>query len=706
MATDKQRLEQIALQQLRRGELEKALGSYKRVLKADPRDRRIRMAVADLYIRLNEHQVAEKHYRYVAESLRKDGQDRAAIPVYQQLIKLNRADPELLERLGDSYLAADQEPEARQRYAQAAEIAERSRPDLAQGILDKLIKMSPGDTPLKVRRAELLEAANWSEKASDAWKDLAQESLRLGRPDDQARFLERALDLREEPDVLLTAAEARLKMNDPRRALKHLRAGRVPQPSGKFVAVLAEAVQAVGRTAEAGQLWTEAARRFGQEGLIEQQAAALRSAGRFVALNQAQSAILTALDQTIAQRKLRLDALSWAQPVNDRQAEVIVRAQVQVEYGFPQRARRTLLRAKDVRNDLPIQALLVEVIADTSPRSALRELSRIVPPDDNAREQIELRARLLRAGQPSANGDPPSETEAELDAEELVEGGEPVDDADMLFTIGATDEDDDDFIFPDEDDEEAPSFLDMPTNPGGHPPQPDPMPSAGTPAASPHEQRGDELAEMGDIASAIAAYREALNARPDDDGLLMKIGELIAARASASAPKPPPPPEPFAESGGVSFQDAFDSGGVFGEFSFDDLGEEPEPEPEPAELPEVIALREARGWVSVGMYTEAAALLKGRTDVPALVLAARIRLEIGNLREARDAVRQAIKGVPPKGETYLEALWILCEIYTRAKKPTAALKWVDEIQSADPTWRGGQLADRRAGLELMARDEL
>lgn len=672
MASKRQRLEQTALRYLQRGELENALATYRQVYQMARGDRRIQMAIADLHMRLNEPDEAFSQYRRVAYALRKDGQDRAAIPVFQQLLKLRSNDPNLMLHLGECYLAADQPTEARACFEETLRLSEQTQPELAQGVFEHLIRMSPGEMPLKIRRAEMLEAANWAERAVAAWKALSEESARLGRPDDQARFLERALTLRQDPQTLLLAAEARLKIKDPRRALGHLRAGRVPQPSARYIAVLAEAVETVGRTPEAGQLWAEAARRFEQEGALESQADALRAAARLGRLNADQSAALRKLDDAIAQRNLRLDEQAWAQPTTEREARVVIRAQVQAAYGFRGRARKTLLAAADVRDHLPVKVALAEVLATQNARAALRELSRIAPPTPEARQQITLRMKLLQGIDPVETG---ADEVDEMDDEPLVEGGEPVDDAYLLVADAPTFNDEEDtFQF---HEGELDAFLDMPTNPGrSAPPKPAP-PKNTPPPVKPSE--GSQFEQDGDLMSRLAE----------------------PAPQQTASPTPNDAPAPA-----VSFQEVFSGGGVFDEFSLDDLVEEEEEEDPLEAVFEDTALREARGWVSVGMFREAAALLKGRSDAPAMVLVGRIRMEVGDLRGARDAAKGAMKLSSSPGEDYLEALWVLVEIYTRAKKPEAALKHLARIEDADPTWRARQIGDRRQGLELMARDAL
>ena len=69
MAIDRNLLEQEALALLNRGQVEKALNRYQALLRADPRDRRIRQKVAELLLRMGRRGEGERLLREVADSL-------------------------------------------------------------------------------------------------------------------------------------------------------------------------------------------------------------------------------------------------------------------------------------------------------------------------------------------------------------------------------------------------------------------------------------------------------------------------------------------------------------------------------------------------------------------------------------------------------------------------------------------------------------
>ena len=664
MAVDRNKLEQQAMRQLQKGQIEQALSSYQQLLRLDPRSRRVRKTVAELHLRLGQNKDAERRFLEIVESLRKDGKERSAIPIYQQLLRLRPKDHEIVDELGDCYRTSSFPTDARKCYEKAVEMTARNKPDKAQEIQLKLVALSPGEFPLRIRHAELLEASNWSERAFFAWVALGKESRRVGRPDEQARFLERAMTLREDWNVLVDAAEARIRMGDPRQGLVHLQKAHAEQQTVRVLALLAEGLQALDQKPKARQLWLQAARLYKEAGEIDRHVRALRGAlecsGGQDPTIQAE---LKEADEVLALRSLRLWEQDWVQPNNQRQVEVVIKAKVEADYGFKDRARQTLEAASDIRKALSARIALAEILVDLGElEAALEELAQVTAPDAAATQQLHLRQQILRGEKPmSKAGD-------ELNGDDLI-------DDDLI-------DDDDDLI--DDDDE----LLDDSTDDDDG-------------VAAAHEAEGDRLAIAGRVKEAVAAYRTAIDADPTNDSLLVKLGEMMARLDD----------EPD-DASSDDFSFSFSQGGTFAEISPDDIEDDPEGgfgdgfddgfdddfDDEPAEDE---ALSEARARISVGMFREAVPFLKGRQDLPARTLVAQIQIGVGDLRGARNVLRSAL-GQSARGEQgYQEAIWTLADLYTQAKKPDAGLKMLDELQEADPSWRKRDCKARRRGLELM-----
>lgn len=659
-------IEQEAMQFLQRGSSEKALERYLVILRHEPKDRRIRQKVAELSLALGKKPEAIRHFTDVARSLKTSGQERAAISIYNQIVELSPQDNEIRSELAECLEAAGRRPEARKVWEDAFATTDRREAKKAIEFARRVARLAPGEVPMQVRVAELLEGNRQEAEAFEAWKALGDEARRFGRSDDRARFFERALKLRSSDAAsLLSAAEARLLLGEARAALAHLQLayGQDPRSIG-VLTLLGKALATLDQKDKARKVWLQAARRLEETGDRAAQVEALQSA---LDCGPDDAEIRAQLDKVAAEarrQKMRLTERPWAQPVGEAEIQVVVRALVLQRYGFLDRALAAVREAPDgVRDGVACQVLLGEL--------------------------------LIAAGEVQEGGQ-------RLRALRLSGGAAAVDLADRLAVLGLPPQD-----LPREDTEEA--ILDDDTD-GTSPSVSDaslgvvrstesrPRPSpAVAPAASGPEADGDRLASEGRLAEAISAYRRALSQDPSNTEVLLKIGELMNSQRTAEpsvAPRAVEPPvrdEPKASSNSnermqnVSF--SMDAGP--GEGDGIDLDSD------------VDVIGDARAMVCVGLFDEAIDLLRGNDDVESLVVQALAARGQGRPDNVIGRLERAVQAGSESHPAYVEALWELSGAYLVRKKVGNAERLLDEIERLDPLWRPQEMASRRRGIELL-----
>lgn len=571
MSIDRQRLEQEALQFIQKGQNEKALERYVTLLKAEPRDVRLRQQVADLYLKLGKIPEGDKHLRELAKQLRTGGKERMAIGVYKQIIKLKPDDAPLYGEMGDCYAAASLPQDAKASWTRAIELLSRGRPDQAIIYVEKLIRLEPGELSLKVKVAELCEAANWGERASQEWRRLAQEARRLGRIEDRARFAENALKRRpDDVDALAEAADARNAMGEYDAALKHLQRGIGHAPHDRrMLGALGEALDGLGARDKSRAVWRELARVAWDAGDAAGRAEAL---GKAVAAGETDPGVLAELGeaQQLAERAaLRLTDQEWAMPTGEAEGRAWVRARTLARYGFAERARVEVER-QNLRS-LAMLVLLAELRAEVGDnKGAAQVLRGLSVPRADAQQQLGVRISVLEGKLAEAlAAAPPAPAAAEddelLDDEPtggLIEDDELVDDelvddeptgggiaAPALAPLGAApapsgapslDEDDAAWSFLDEpapappaDDFDASFFADVLAPAPAAAPAPAPAGRA-APASAPRSALGTALPAAALDALAllrVGAVEAAGRAARGDRGL---HGERLLARALAA----------------------------------------------------------------------------------------------------------------------------------------------------------------------------
>lgn len=480
---DRNQLEQDALQQIGRGNLEGGLRSYQAILKLDPRDRRIRQKLGELLVRMNRLGEAERQFREVADALVREGNHRGAVAVYKQLVTLRPDDPALQYDLGDAYVNSGYPNDARQHFdAAMRQWLSGANTVNAAKAAKRLADLSPGDPTLKLRVCELLEAGGETRAAVTLYQEVIEEYRRRGRPDEVGRVAELALKLvPEDVGLLLDAAAARVEGHDWRRALAHLQIAFQRMPTDRRVLdLLAQAFVGGGQTEKALRVLGELARVCAETGDSSGEAEALRRAVAIAPDDPALRQRLADVEARVTRLERRLTSLVLSQPADEEELRALVRAEVYQRYGFPERADAVLREALERRGDsLPLLAGLAEAwVASGKVDEAVRIMERL----------------STRAG---------AERDAVLDRIVVVRGGSAAsDDVDVAEL---------------------------------------------TPEDETAEERGDRLAAAGDLQGAMLAWREALSEDPMNEAVLGKIASLRTRARAASPPEERPDEGTFAE---------------------------------------------------------------------------------------------------------------------------------------------------------------
>jgi tetratricopeptide (TPR) repeat protein len=200
-----------------------------------------------------------------------------------------------------------------------------------------------------------------------------------------------------------------------------------------------------------------------------------------------------------------------------------------------------------------------------------------------------------------------------------------------------------------------------------------------SPADGDQESEGDRLAAAGDTDGAIAAYQQALDSDPTNEGVLMKLGELFAAGAGDS-----PPVEP-----------------VESMTSFGDL--QPKPSASAAPMGPGIELDDGyvliRGQIMIGELDAAKSAAEERDDLlGACALAELLALE-GDAKQARRVLQEAMDEVDEDADGYPEGLWGLARYAVMVGKVRTASRLLGELDDLAPGHRAADMATLKAVID-------
>ncbi len=685
MSFDAQQEEQRAAQFLTQGRIEDALKSYKALLRKDSKSRRLRKTVADLSMRLGNKREAEQLMLTIAETDVKDKQYRMAIPIYRELIKMRPKDHEMHLEIAHCMIESNFESDALIHLKKAVEMTQRREPAVAQEIQFRIVEMCPGELSERRTYAELLESANWSDKASDAWKEFAEFNRKIGQTKEAARSIERALKNRDHWETRLEAAQCRFESKEPRKALEHLQQVYKDFPTDpKVLALLATGLQMVGHDAKAKQLWLESGKRY--EDAVKK-SMAFEEALSCGATEEELPEDIASIQRMAKANVLRLHRQPWSRAGAKVEERFVIKTRLLLEFKRYEDALGCIQGAEGLEKRPSIFALLVESLVHTDAvEEAVELLQNFKHKDPQVLEDVQL--RLLGLGM------------SEEDSEELIDDDLLDDDLEDLDSIEELDS------VEDSSGQQIDSVNSAPMGKGEDQTQ-DTTSHLMTQAMTLHAQ--------GQLEPALEMLNQILELDPTHMGALEKMG--VWALESAPAPTMPSEnpfvSEPF--SGGTE-QGSADPFAALNTDPFADLGMDTgfsasstnsvglsssgvqETDGDILLYPEFEMVYK---YLKIGFVKEAESALTSMNSLASAVLLARMRIEKEQYRNALNDLQDAMDAHGPQDTVYTEALWELARIYSLQQRTRNTVRTLDEIADIAPTYRVREIELWREALSLL-----
>ncbi len=263
MAFNKEKVMDAARKFVEKGQLDKAIKEYLRIVREDPQDVRVWLKIGDLYARKGQKPEATETYLKVARFYQDQGFFTKAVAVYKQILKLDARLVEVHLKLAELYRQLGLMSDAMQHFEQvAAHFHREGKTKEALATVRQLVDLDPQNVATRIKLAELYSKEGMNEDAIAEFTSVCEQLRRQGRQDDFIKVAERLLwhrpDLRELNREL---AGLYLRKNDPRRALQKLQLCFKADPRDvETLALLAQAFQALDQKGKTVSVLKELAR--------------------------------------------------------------------------------------------------------------------------------------------------------------------------------------------------------------------------------------------------------------------------------------------------------------------------------------------------------------------------------------------------------------------------------------------------------------
>lgn len=224
MGIDKAKIVSAAQKHISKGQWDKALREYQKLVEDDPSDVRSQLKVADLLVKCERHPEALITYREVANYYLRDNIYEKAVGVLNQALRLAPEDPALHGELGEAYYRYGRLKDAVRAYHQALKIY-RSGDQAKQqrDVLERMVHIDPEDFGLRIQLAERYHKDGLNDQAVQMFEHAARRLEEEGRQDEYVQVVERILYIEpHHPQLRTKLVRSLFDRQDYARALKYL----------------------------------------------------------------------------------------------------------------------------------------------------------------------------------------------------------------------------------------------------------------------------------------------------------------------------------------------------------------------------------------------------------------------------------------------------------------------------------------------------
>ena len=263
MAFNKEKVMDAARKFVDKGQIDKAVKEYLRIVNEDPKDVRVWLKIGDLYAKKGAKQDAIETYLKVARFYHEQGFFLKAVAVYKQILKLDPRLVDVILKLAELYRQLGLMSDAMQHFESvAAHFHREGNTKEALATVKKLVDLDPENIATRIKLAELYSKEGIVEDAANEFQVACEQLRRQGRQDDFLKVAERLLWHKPDNHALnRELAGLYLRRNDPRRALQKLQACFKADPRDvETLGLLAQAFQALDQKAKTVSVLKELAR--------------------------------------------------------------------------------------------------------------------------------------------------------------------------------------------------------------------------------------------------------------------------------------------------------------------------------------------------------------------------------------------------------------------------------------------------------------
>lgn len=191
MPLDKAAIIKDAQRYTSRGQVEKAIAEYQKLLKENPNDGNIYNTIGDLYLKIRGQREAIESYRKAARIFQKEGWALKALALYKKIININPREIDILVSLAEINAERGLIGNANENYLLAAEYyTKEGSISKAFEIYERMLTLNPENINLKMKLAELYIKEGFQDECLKKYIEAASFYVENGRREDDIKKAE------------------------------------------------------------------------------------------------------------------------------------------------------------------------------------------------------------------------------------------------------------------------------------------------------------------------------------------------------------------------------------------------------------------------------------------------------------------------------------------------------------------------------------
>jgi len=221
---DKTLIIKEAQKYLARGQVDKAIAEWEKILKEGP-DGNVHNTIGDLHLKRGDKKSAAESYSRAADVFRQDGFALKALALYKKVLNINPAEPGALFALGQLNEEKGLNTDALKYYlASADSLSKEGKKDRLIEIYEKIIALSPSNMPLRNKIAEVYLKEGIKSAAAREYFEIARLYEAKGDLEKAKEYYLKSLDIQPaNKEAIIGIGNIYEKSGDTAGAEEHMR---------------------------------------------------------------------------------------------------------------------------------------------------------------------------------------------------------------------------------------------------------------------------------------------------------------------------------------------------------------------------------------------------------------------------------------------------------------------------------------------------